>query len=221
MQRSKGGTTGHDDGLYSEFNKVLDGLEGEKREVVLCWDEINLVGSLAFKLIKGKYVFFGLCDRPHRPRLFREPKEKGKSRGEQLESMRASHALVFMATVLGNTSEDQDEKIIRRVVGVHSVRNCVAEEIDELFWDTVCNLREICDVRTVAGLCDGASANRLFQKANTSGQGRGMPNQFVTTVVPNDLEDDPGAFIFQVSDISHLIKKLTNHVWKMATRRAC
>ena len=28
VQRSKGGTTGHDDGLYSEFNKVLDGLEG-------------------------------------------------------------------------------------------------------------------------------------------------------------------------------------------------
>ena len=36
--------------------------------------------------------------------------------------------------------------------------------------------------------------------------------------MPNDLEDDPGAFIFQVSDISHLIKKLTNHVWKSDVR---
>jgi hypothetical protein len=89
-------------------------------------------------------------------------------------------ALLLQATVLGNTSGDRDEAIIRRVVGVHAVRNAVAEEIDELFWDTVCNLKEKCSVRTVAGLCDGASANRLFQKAGTSGQGRGTPNKFVT-----------------------------------------
>ena len=84
------------------------------------------------------------------------------------------------AVVVGAPAADQKEKVIRRVVGVHAVRNCVAEELDVLFWETVRHLKKRCDVRTVAGVCDGASVNRLFQKMNSSGQGRGTPNQFVT-----------------------------------------
>ena len=38
-------------------------------------------------------------------------------------------------------------------------------------------------------------------------------------VVPNDLEDDPDAVIFQISDIAHLVKKFVNHTWKSDVRR--
>eukprot|EP00966_Prymnesium_polylepis_P131028 3030530-Prymnesium_polylepis.1 len=109
------------------------------------------------------------------------PRWCGRPRPFGPPSLRARSS---QAVVAGAPAADQKEKVIRRVVGVHAVRNCVAEELDVLFWQTVRNLKKRCDVRTVAGVCDGASVNRLFQKMNTSGQGRGTPNAFVTVSAP-------------------------------------
>lgn len=48
---------------------------------------------------------------------------------------------------------------------------------------------------------------------NTSGQGRDTPNTFVGSEVPNDVEFGD-AVINLLSDPSHLIKKLVNHLFK-------
>lgn len=200
---------------------MLEGREGDQRDIVLLWDEINTIGVISFKVIKGRYQFYGLSDRPNPAQLFRDPKAKPQSRGAALEGLRATHALVFQvrpdalpahtgsailcapahphpplsclllraqACIVGDTSNGE-EKVVRRVVGVHAVRNCVAEELDVLFWDTVANLKEKCDATVVAGVCDGASVNRLQQKMNTSGQGRGTPNLFIK--VSNELGSPP------------------------------
>ena len=95
LQRAKGGATGQDDALYSELAEVLEGREGDERDVVLLWDEINTIGVISFKVIKGRYQFYGLSDRPNPPQLFRDPKAKPLSRGAALEGLRATHALVF------------------------------------------------------------------------------------------------------------------------------
>jgi 3-keto-L-gulonate-6-phosphate decarboxylase len=66
-------------------------------------------------------------------------------------------------TVLSNVSEEVDDKILRRVVGVHAVRDQRAEELNDIFWETVGHLKEVCKARTVAAVADGASVNRLMQ----------------------------------------------------------
>jgi hypothetical protein len=115
------------------------------------------------------------------------------------------------ATVLANVSGDMDEKVLRRVVGVHAVREAVAEDVDELFWDTVAHLKETCGARTVAAVADGASVNRLMQKMNATQDERGSSDIFVSAEIENDFEAD-GSKIYIISDISHLIKKWCNHL---------
>ena len=59
------------------------------------------------------------------------------------------------------------EKVIRRVVGMHAVSNLAAEQADELMWYTIASLKLKARVRTRVTTCDGASAFRLVQKSNT------------------------------------------------------
>ena len=99
LQRAQGGQTGDDPELYAEFKKDLEGATGAGREVILLWDEINLIGHIAFRIVKGKYQFFGLCDKPCAHLLYRDPKAKPQTLSSKLDSMKASHALVFMVCV--------------------------------------------------------------------------------------------------------------------------
>ena len=159
------------------------------------------------------------------------------------------------------------EKVIRRVVGMHAVSNLAAEAADELMWYTIASLKLKARVRTRVTTCDGASAFRLVQKSNTwddSGAPppvaaappppqappppppqapppppappaaapavapaaapavapalpplatgghpirRGTANVFISSAVPNDVEDDNDAELFMFSDQSHAMKK--------------
>lgn len=215
LEAASPGKTGQDIDLYRRVGKDLEVLPAKKRELNVVFDEVNTVGNVAFKLIKGKYRFFGIVDKPNPDRIFAPPPKKALTVEQRCQRLMASHALVFMAVVIFDTYQPDPakphfspERVFRRVVGIHAVRDAVAEDIDELFWDTVANLKLYAGARVISATCDGAGANRLFQKYNASYQGRGTPNTFVTASVRNDIEDDPTAVIYLISDSSHLIKKM-------------
>ena len=77
------------------------------------------------------------------------------------------------------------------------------------------NLKLYAGVRTTVTTCDGASTFRLAMKYNTSGAGRGTANHFVTTTLPNDIEedDDPEAVLNMTSDSSHWMKKGASNLY--------
>ena len=244
------GETGEDPELYLAFGSELDnaGVPPNLREVALLYDEINAVGSLTFKLVKGRYAcgapsqplpclqtlasdpacyrlmstsangcryrFFGTVDNAHSDRVFRKKIKKQLTPEQRCERLKASHVLCFMAVMVHDVSSYVPEKVLRRVVGIHAVRDCVAEDINELKWQTIANLRLYAKVRTVVTTKDGSGPNRLDDKCDTSGMGRGTSNMYVTTVIHNDVEADPDAIIHAISDMPHALKKLVSHMFK-------
>ena len=96
--------------------------------MALIFDEINVVGELAFKIMNGEYVFYGLISESIRATLFIPP--KGASLEERLKAKQATHALVFQVTTISDTK-------FRRVCGIHPVAGLTAAVLNQLFWETV------------------------------------------------------------------------------------
>ena len=117
----------------------------------------------------------------------------------------------MLADVSNESRVNSDMDVLRHVVGVHAVADQKAEELNEIFWDTVAHLKEQCDVRVVAAVADGASINRLMQKMNATQEVRGSHDVFKSAEVENPFEDE-GCKIYLISDVSHLIKKMCNHL---------
>ena len=70
------------------------GLSEREREMVLIFDEINVCGELAFKIVKGEYHFFGLVDDEFRAQMFGAPAQTLDVKAH-LQAQVATHALVF------------------------------------------------------------------------------------------------------------------------------
>ena len=216
-----GETTGHDPKRYESIRDALDQLglcAPHQREVVLLFDEINVVGDIAFKLVNGKYELHGLMDEEEGSHVFQPPPAASNDGASVLKDKVATHALVFQTCVLHHDAVEAGGGFVRHIVGVHATHNAGAEEVDALFWDTIAHLKEIASVRVAASVCDGAGPNRLMQKWNCSAQGRGTPNTFVRAWCPNDIEHGEDAKIFLISDISHLLKKVVNNLEKSTAK---
>merc|ERR1712072_806924 len=114
-------------------------------EMALLFDEINIVGDVAFKVVRGEYRFFGFIDvdtTASSVNLYGAgPKEI--SRAEHVKRQIATHALVFQVAELSGETKPLR---FRQVVGVHGVTSLNADILDHLFWDTVRNLHLIADV---------------------------------------------------------------------------
>ena len=206
-------TSGECVALYEQLRDRVAGLPPHQREMALLFDEINIVGDVAFKVVQGEYQFFGFIDTGFTtPNLYGQTPEK-VSRTDYLKRQVATHALVFQVAELSGQSESENLRL-RQVVGVYGVCDLNAVTLDELFWQTVRNLHLLANVRTVVCVCDGASCNRLFQKMNTHQMGKGTPNTFCSGCAwcPNPYvtgEQDPK--IWFMSDPAHWVKKVVTH----------
>ena len=204
------GEAGHSDMLYNRVANFASRLSDQDRDTCcLIYDEINTVGDLAFKIINGEYVFYGLVSESIRAALFIPP--KGATVDEALKAKQATHALVFQVTTLSAAK-------FRFVCGIHPVASLTSVVLEQLFWETVKNLYLMCCITIVVAVSDGAGCNRLFQKAATSNYKRGSPNTFEQAWCWNYLHDDLKAKIFFISDPSHLVKKVRNRWWKSNAR---
>lgn len=55
-------TSGHSVPLYEALKKATRNLPAHMRDVALIFDEVSLVGQLAFKIIGGEYQYVGMVD---------------------------------------------------------------------------------------------------------------------------------------------------------------
>ena len=196
------GEAGHSNVLYSGIREAAKSVsEQDRRSCALIFDEINVVGDLAFKIVNGEYHFFGLVSEELRAQLFTGP--PSGTIEEQLKAKQATHALVFQVTTIAAGS-------FKRVCGIHPVTRLNAAMLDQLFWETVHRL-QVSGITIVAAICDGAGCNRLFQKMQTSDLRKSSPDTFVSSWCFNKVADDMDAKIFFISDPSHFIKKCCNH----------
>lgn len=204
--------------LCKRFGAELDNLKVpvEMRDVCLIWDEVNLVGQLAFRVIGKTYHWYGIVDDARADVCFKPKLKSPKTLEEKVQGLKATHVLVLQAAILHNVTSYSAEKALRRAVGMYAVANMVAEQADEIVWCVVAHLKLYARVWTRVTTCDGASTFRLMQKINSSGQGRGTSNDFVTSAVPNDVEDDPKAELYMSSDVSHHAKKVVGNAHSSA-----
>ena len=89
-------TSGECRELYDALRKRVEGLPPGKalREMALLFDEINIVGDAAFKVVKGEYRFFGFIDVPvEAPNLYGAvgAKPKEVNRADFLKRQVATH----------------------------------------------------------------------------------------------------------------------------------
>ena len=208
-------STGHDAARYKALGKEVAEWPEKMRECALLYDEVNLVGALQFKKVGHKFCFFGMVDDPGRLQVFGGAKELTEA--ERIATLKAKAALVFQLVYIHDVhgSGCSEEKVMRRVCGVHAVSSPPAEVVEGLQSETIMCL-EMEGIHVIATSSDGASAFRLMQKESTSGQGRGTANVFVTTTRRNP--ERPGSVINMTSDISHLQKKGTTNLYKRDMR---
>jgi len=200
--------------LMAELKKRLAGLSPAQREMALLFDEINIVGDVAFKIIKGEYRFFGFVDTDNlsTPQLY-VTEQKKMSHKEYMKRQVATHALVFQVTELSGEITGSNPTRLRQVVGMHAVTNLNARTLNRLFWRTVRNLYLLADVTIVVNISDGASCNRLFQKMNTHKLGKGTGNAYqrgkawcINPFVPGHKTK-----MWFMSDPAHWVKKVVTH----------
>jgi hypothetical protein len=206
-------TSGHSVALYESLEKAARGLRGSMREVVLIFDEVSLVGQLAFKLIGGEYQYVGMVDSLRSASMFGS---RAASPDEEsvLKSAMATHALVFQ--VADHTGSTKPR--FRRICGIHAVRGLTADRLHTLFWETVGELHSRCGLQVLTAVCDGAGCNRLWQKMQSLGRGaRGTPNHFVKRMAWCWNIWVPGAKIFLISDPAHMVKKSRSNFYKSKT----
>jgi hypothetical protein len=107
--------------------------------------------------VDGKYECHGLCTEDEFKTLFPDAIDPNLTEAEKVSAALASHALVFQVTSTGRGG-----KRLQRVVGVHPVKSCDADLLNQLVWKTIYKLKRLSTLTTVATVCDGASVNRLF-----------------------------------------------------------
>jgi hypothetical protein len=193
--------------LYKSVGKEVAEWPDKFREAVLVYDEVDLVGKLAFKKVGKCFCFFGMVDDPGYMAVFSNPNRKERTPFDMIREFKAKAALVFQCVFVHDTFNEElsTERVVRRVVGVHAVSSPPAEVVEAITTETIANLDIYAGVRVIATVSDGASAFRLQQKKATSGQGRGTANIFVSSERFDDTR--PDSVINMMSDISHLIKK--------------
>jgi hypothetical protein len=103
---------------------------------------------------------------------------------DALTGMMSSKALVFQIESLGKAKW-------RKVVAVYPVAECTSEQLNHYFWVVVERLLDTCKLMVRCCVLDGAGANRLLVKSNTSaskatGQ-KDSPNVFQRAWVVNHL----------------------------------
>jgi len=200
-------STGQDVSLYKSVGKEVAEWPDKFREAVLVYDEVDLVGKLAFKKVGKCFCFFGMVDDPGYMAVFSNPNRKERTPFDMIREFKAKAALVFQCVFVHDTFNEElsTERVVRRVVGVHAVSSPPAEVVEAITTETIANLDIYAGVRVIATVSDGASAFRLQQKKATSGKGRGTANIFVSSERFDDTR--PDSVINMMSDISHLIKK--------------
>jgi hypothetical protein len=162
--------------------------------------------------VDGKYECHGLCTADDYKSLYPDVMDPNLAEGEKVNGALATHALVFQVTALGRGG-----KRLQRVVGVHAVKSCDADLLNQLFWKTIYKLKRLSNLTTVGSVCDGASVNRLMTKMNT-GSGRGEANVFIEGQSHwcwNQVE--PYLPLFFNSDAAHGVKKWVNNWEKSLT----
>ena len=80
---------------------------------------------------------------------------------DALTGMMSSQALVFQIESLGKAKW-------RKVVAVYPVADCTSEQLNDYFWVVVERLLDTCRLTVRCCVLDGAGANRLLVKSNTS-----------------------------------------------------
>ena len=195
--------TPDNDGRLKALAATAKDFSRRERQVVLKFDEVNCTGELTWKLKDGEYEFFGFADELEAQQLFVRPRKDGETVQEAATATLATHCLFVQVESLGRSS-------FRHVAAIYPVRNLTASKIDALFWSLVEKLQRICGLQVKAVVCDGAGANRLFIKMNTTGCGKGTPNEFGQAFCRNRVAPSKGKIWF-VPDISHFLKKARNN----------
>ena len=209
-------TSGESMELMESLKKRVSAFPPHRREMALLFDEINILGDVAFKIIKGQYRFFGFIDAQSHPSELYVGEQKEISHTEYMKKQVATHALVFQVAEL---SGENTPTRFRQVVGMHAVTNLNAVLLDRLFWRTVRNLYLHADVTIVATISDGASCNRLHQKMNTHqlGKGTGTVYQSGKAWCINPYVPGHKTKIWFMSDPAHWVKKVVTH-WEKSSR---
>jgi hypothetical protein len=164
----------------------------QERDVILKLDEVSTTKELVWRRCNGKYAIWGLkdVDKECSWDMFdlngarnRERKAKtaaacghdearkddddnaqvdfDKAEFEALHGMMSSKALVFQIESLGKAKW-------RKVVAVYPVADCTSEQLNDYFWVVVERLLDTCRLTVRCCVLDGACANRLLVKSNTS-----------------------------------------------------
>jgi hypothetical protein len=203
-------TSGESKELMAKLNKRVAGLPPHRREMALLFDEVNILGDIAFKIIKGQYRFFGFIDAESHPSELYVDTQKEISHADYVKKQVATHALVFQVAELGGEAFPSR---LRQVVGMHAVTNLNAVTLNGLFWRTVRNLYLLAGVTIVVNISDGASCNRLFQKMNTHRLGKGTGNIYqsgkawcINPYIPGHTTK-----MWFMSDPAHWVKKVVTH----------
>ena len=202
-------TSGECKELFERLKTRTRGFSPARREMALLFDEINIVGTVAFKIQNGEWKFYGFVDiESYASELYvTQPKEVSHS--EYMKKQVATHALVFQVAELSGEGVPR----FRQVVGIHGVTSLNAKMLHRLFWRTVRNLYLHSDITIVVNISDGASCNRLFQKMCTHRLNKGTSNTYqsgkawcINPFVPGGRMK-----LWFMSDPAHWVKKVVTH----------
>ena len=203
-------TSGESKELMAKLKARVADLPAKRREMALLFDEVNILGDIAFKIVQGQYRFFGFIDAEAHPSELYVHTQKEISHADYVKRQVATHALVFQVAELGGEAFPSR---LRQVVGMHAVTNLNAVTLNRLFWRTVRNLYLQAGVTIVVNISDGASCNRLFQKMNTHRLGKGTGNVYqpgkawcINPYVPGHTTK-----MWFMSDPAHWVKKVVTH----------
>ena len=206
-------TSGECKELFSRLKTRTAGFSPARREMALLFDEINIVGDIAFKVQNGEWRFYGFVDiESYASELYVEnPKEV--THAEYVKKQVATHALVFQVAELSGEGTSEGRPRFRQVVGIHGVTNLNAKMLHRLFWRTIRNIYLLSDITVVVNISDGASCNRLVQKMCTHNLGKGTHNKYqpgkawcFNPFVPGGRRK-----LWFMSDPAHWVKKVVTH----------
>ena len=206
-------TSGECKELFDRLKKRTEGFSPARREMALLFDEINIVGDIAFKIQNGEWRFYGFVDIESYASELYVSKPKDVTHAEYMKKQVATHALVFQVAELSGEGSSEGGPRLRQVVGIHGVTNLNAKMLNRLFWRTVRNLYLLSDITIVVNISDGASCNRLFQKMCTHDMHKGSPNDYQPGQAWCFNPFIPGGRrkIWFMSDPAHWVKKVVTH----------
>ena len=179
--------TGFSKDVVKELIKKMEGRSGSQRFIVLVFDEMKVKSNLVFDKFTEELIgFLDLGD----PDLNFATLEQ--------EDELATHVLVFF---LRGLCTDLNFSLAH-----FATNNVNALQTFHLFWEAVCLLETVCNLKVLGATCDGANANRSFFKmcelmdpTNTRNLTYRAKNVYAT-----------GRFIYFFSDPPHLMKTSRN-----------